>query len=191
MFMLSMLTDIIQFLQAHPKPFLTLHILGVIVGMGGATIADILFFNFLKDFRISKKEAEVMQLLSHIITAALLLMYLSGTALYLSDMPRFNASAPFVSKLLIIIVVTINGILMHKYISPHMVHLSFLQRTFHPDHMIHRLRSMAFAMGAVSFVSWYSIFFIAMLKSYIPKQTSSIQIMGSYALILFAAIVVS
>lgn len=182
---------LIQFFADHKQVVLTLHIFSVVLGMGGATITDILFFNFLRDFTISKKEAEVMRILSNIIMGALALLYLSGFGLFLSDVSRFSTSAPFISKCIIVLVITINGILMHKFIAPHMVHLSFLRHPIKTHHAMHTLRKISFGMGAVSFTSWYSVFFIAMLKSYIPPEARISHIIGVYLFVVFSALTVS
>jgi hypothetical protein len=47
-----------------------MHLLGVVLGLGGATIADLLFFKFLREFEISKKDAEILRLLSRVIVIA-------------------------------------------------------------------------------------------------------------------------
>lgn len=125
--------------------------MGVAVGMGGATITDFLFFNFLRDFRISRKEAEVMRILSNLIMAALAILYVSGAALFLSDPETFGNSPAFLSKASIVVILSINGILMHKFIAPHMVEFSFLRHPIHALKEMHTMRAFAFAMGAVSF----------------------------------------
>lgn len=181
----------LEFFATHTKAFLSLHLLGLALGLGGATITDLLFFNFLRDFIISKKEAEVMGILSNVIMGAILLLYISGAALYLSDMPRFNASPAFLSKVIIVVVLSINGILMHKHVAPHMVYLSFLLHPIRSQHELQRLRKFAFAMGAISFTSWYSVFFIATLKSYFPDWVTHIHILSTYAAIVLVAVGVS
>lgn len=183
--------SIIEFFSVHKRIFLTLHLIGVALGMGGATIADMLFFNFLRDFKISKKEAEVMHMLSNAIMTALFILYASGIALFASDPPVFSHSPAFLAKACILVVLTINGILMHKFIAPRMIKFSFLSHPVRTHHAIHKMRAIAFCMGAISFTSWYSIFFIAMLKSYLPTSTSTIQIVSGYAVIVFTAIAVS
>ena len=183
--------SLIEFFAIHKRIFLTFHLIGVAVGMGGATITDLLFFNFLRDFKISHKEAEVMRILSNVIMAALALLYLSGAALFLSDPSKFMQSSAFLAKASIVVVLTINGIIMHKFIAPHMVRFSFLRHPIHGHQKIHQMRSVAFAMGAISFASWYSVFFIAMLKSYLPSDTPLLQILGGYLFIVLSAILVS
>lgn len=180
-----------EFLVGHKRIFLTFHILGVILGMGGATITDILFFNFLRDYTISKKEAEVMRIISNLIMIALGILIMTGIALFLSDVARYSASAPFLAKTLIVGIISVNGIIMHKFIAPHMVKLSFIRHPFSAQHSIHKLRKISFGMGAISFVSWYSVFFIAMLKSYIPATASLAEILMVYGAILFPAVLVS
>jgi hypothetical protein len=180
---------LVEFFSAHKRIFLTLHLAGVAVGMGGATITDILFFNFLRDLKISRKEADVMRVLSNVIVAALAVLYISGIALFFSDAATYGNSAPFLAKAAILVILTVNGVLMHKFIAPHMVKFSFL-RGKKPVTMF-RLRALSFAMGAVSFVSWYSVFLIAMLKSYLPEGIRTWQILVIYGLILLCAVLSS
>lgn len=181
----------VEFFAAHKRVFLSLHIMGVAVGMGGATITDLLFFNFLRDFTISKKESEVMNMLSNVIMVALGILWVSGVALFFSDPAAFGASPAFLVKMTILAVLTVNGILMHKFIAPHMVDFSFLRHPIHARHVMHTMRALAFAMGAVSFTSWYSVFFIAMLKSYVPAGTSYVHLLLAYAFIASFAVLSS
>jgi len=180
-----------EFFQEHTRLFLTAHILSVVLGLGGATVADILFFNFLKDLRISKKEADVLQTVSLLIVIALPLLLLSGVGLFLSDIERFSASAPFKVKLIMVLVITLNGVLMHSYVSPRLIQLSFLKKSNATDQYAHRLRHAAFAMGAVSVVSWYATFFLSMLKSYTPSFVSFSMLVGIYGAMLLMAVSVS
>lgn len=166
--------------------WLTAHILGVCIGLGGATIADILFFRFLRDFRISKKEADVMRTLSHVILGALIIILLSGAALYFSDTATYNASPAFLAKMTIVIVLTVNGFFLHEYISPKLVRLSFAEH-HRSTPELRLLRHVAFALGAVSASSWYFTFFLAMLKSLLIDITM-FQIVSAYLFIVVCAV---
>lgn len=181
----------LDFFAEHQRIFLTFHLLSVIIGMGGATVADLLFFNFLKDFKISKKETEVMGILSNAIMAAMLLLYVTGICLFLSDIPAYSMSQAFFSKTVIVAVLTINGVLMHAYVAPRMIHISFLKKEFGAKHVIHRLRGVAFAMGAFSFSSWYFVFFLSMLKRMLPAWVGYQHILGVYAAIIIMAVATS
>ncbi len=181
----------LDFFAEYQRLFLTFHILSVVIGMGGATITDILFFSFLKDFKISKKEADVVSILSNVITAAMLLLYVTGICIYLSDIPKYSVSPAFFSKTVIVAALTVNGILLHAYVAPRMIHISFLKKEFGAKHVIHRLRGVAFAMGAVSFSSWYFVFFLSMLKRMLPAWVSYAHILGAYAAVVLLAVLVS
>ncbi len=181
------MADIIEGLLLHPRIWLTLHVLGVCVGLGGATITDVLFFKFLKDFRISNKEADVMRTLSHVIVGALFLILISGVALYLPAMAKYNASPAFIAKMTIVVVLTINGLFLHEYVSPKLVRLSFTAH-HQPTPRLRRLRHLAFALGAVSATSWYFTFFLAMLKSLLPDGLAAHQIITMYAVLVFCAV---
>lgn len=185
------MNEIISFAQAHVQVATTFHILGVCLGLGGATLADTFFFRFLKDFRISTKEAEVMQWISKVILFALVIIYVSGALLYLSDMERYLHSPPFLFKSFCVFMLTVNGIALHEFISPRLVHISFLALHPHVSATIHRLRKIAFAMGAVSVTSWYCTFFTAMLKSILPPDLTFVQMLLGYIVLLSVAVTVS
>lgn len=177
-----------EFFAAYGQLFLTLHLLGVILGLGGATIADTLFFRFLKDLRISSREAAVLDWISKVVTAALLLIFISGFALYLAEPERFQQSASFTFKMLVVVVLTINGLLLHHFVSPRLVKITFLPSTHGAREQIQYLRKAAFAMGSVSAVSWYSTFFIAMLKSLLPPTVTLNILLGIYTAVLAIAV---
>lgn len=181
-----------DFLLNYREVWLAFHFLGIALGMGGATVTDILFFNFLRDFKISKKEADVMRVLSYVIVGGLVLLFLSGAALYIPETDRLNASPAFLSKMMVIMVITFNGILMHHYVAPDMVHLAF-SRAGHPGtkEALRKKRKLAFALGAISFTSWYYVFFLAMLKRMLPPGTDTHDLLGLYLLCLVAAVTTS
>lgn len=183
------MSEFSTFLLEHRQLLLSGHFLGLALGLGGATVTDILFFNFLKDFSISKKEADVMRVLSNIIVVGLVLLFLSGIFLFLSDIPKYRASDAFTAKMLIVMVITFNGILMHKYIAPHMVHLSFKNRT-KALQLLHHRRRIAFGMGAVSFTSWYFVFLLSMLKRMLPTTVSLSDILSVYIGLTLIAVVI-
>jgi hypothetical protein len=140
---------------------LTLHIFAMAIGLGGATVSDILFFKFLNDYKISKKEVEVLHVLKDVIMGAMLIITLSGLGLYLPNMAAYNTSAGFMLKATITGVVLINGIALHMVIAPHMLKLNLHQKSkLHIEY-----RKLAFALGAISVTSWYSAFLLAMLKN--------------------------
>lgn len=177
------MSSFIAFLEPGFQYFLTLHILGTVFGLGGATIADILFFKFLADYEISKKEEEVLNTIKKVILGALIIIILSGLGMYLPNMAKYNASGPFLVKVLIVGVITINGMLLHEYVAPHLIHLNM------KDHktMSRSWHRFAFALGGVSVCSWYGVFFIAMLKSVLPQSFPFL--LGCYTTLLLFTVI--
>lgn len=173
---------VIDVLAQYKLKFLTLHILGTALGLGGATISDILFFKFLKDFRISKKEQEVLHVLKSVVLGALLLIILSGIALYLPSAETLNTSGPFLVKTIGVCVLTMNGLALHWYIAPHLLHLNLQKKNI----MGRTWHKIAFALGGISIVSWYSVFCIAMLKSLMTWSFA--ELLGLYVLLLILGI---
>ena len=186
-----MLDTLIPILKNLRTEILTLHLLGVSLGLGGTTIADLLFFRFLKDFRISAKEEEVLRFLSHVILLALDLLIISGLGLYLPDMAKFNASPTFLVKMVAVAVLTVNGMALHVFIIPHLIRLSLGpgQGSIGRKTMSPAWHRLAFALGAISITSWYTAFFIAMLKSLITF--SFFTLLGLYLIVLMLAIIIS
>lgn len=145
--------------------FLALHLLAMAVGIGGATVSDILFFKFLKDFRISKKEEEVLHVLKDVILFAMLCIAVTGIFLFIGK-PELRHSGPFLVKVIASSILLLNGIALHKFIAPHLMYLN-LKNSKKMSRKWHRL---AFALGAISVCSWYSVFLIASLKSVLPQS---------------------
>ncbi len=175
-----MYDSILQFFGTHQAKILTLHILGTALGLGGATISDILFIKFLKDHRISEKEHEVLNILKTIVLGALFIIILSGLALYLPNTAIYNQSAPFLAKASAVLVVTINGIALHLFVAPHLIHLNLK----HHQKMGRAWHRLAFSLGGISFVSWYTVFLIAMLKTLINWSFLSLIILYLILLIV-------
>lgn len=172
------------------QPFvLTLHVLAMALGLGGATIADIFFFRFLRDFRITASEAAILRVISMVILAAIGVAILTGAVLVAGDPAKYLNSAPFVAKTIIVTVLTLNGVGLHIFVSPALVQLSFIDAAKHQQRRHLGLRRLAFGMGAVSCVSWYATFFLAMLKQQLPADTSLSQIVWIYLIMVSLAVV--
>jgi len=155
---------LIPLLARYHELVLIGHFLGVALGFGAATIADIFFFKFLKDFRISEREAEVIHTLSQVIWFALALLVLTGLGLYLSEAEELNQSAKFLVKMVVVAVIIANGAFLNLLVAPNLVKISFREERRHEAGGLHHIRKIAFALGAISIVSWYSAFILGILR---------------------------
>lgn len=140
---------------------LTFHLLGMIFGLGGTFILDILIFHFLRNFKINTQEAVIMHLISQLIVIGLFLLIVTGAAIYLTDVENYSNSSRFLMKMTAVFVLTINGLFLNFYMMPKIKKLSMVKEDIEHDQ---NLKRIAFAVGAVSIVSWFSAYLFAMVK---------------------------
>lgn len=178
---------LIPFFVEYKSIIVIIHLLSAAVGVGGATVTDLLFFKFLKDFKITKSEADIMNSISTLIWIALFMLIISGIALYLPENVRLNDSAKFLTKIIAIAVLFINGIILNVFIAPKLPLISFKENT-QRENKYNMLRSFAFAFGAISISSWYFIFILGSLRKFTLNFNQFILI---YLGILFVAILSS
>jgi len=153
------------FLELMRPGIMVVHVLAMALGLGSATVTDIFFFNFLKDFRISQKENEVLQKLSQVIWLALGIAFLSGLGLFLPQAELYLGSAKFLLKMIVFMVIVINGAVLNLFIAPLLTKISFGgAHKHHPGELIFGTK-VAFALGAISFVSWYTAFVLGSVRS--------------------------
>ncbi len=168
-------------LSAQKTWWVIAHNIGFILGVGAATITDILFFRFLKDGSISLEEKETMDTLSTVIWGALALLVVSGVALFIPEHARLATSPKFLLKIVVVGVIIVNGLLLNMFVAPFMRRLSFEGST--PARAFRRL---AFALGGISFSSWYIAFFLGSMRK-IPLVFS--HALGAYAVFLLVVVV--
>ncbi len=134
------------------------HIIGVAVGVGGATVSDVLFFRALSDRRISKDELSLLHTLGMVVWAGLIILIASGVGFLLSQYivsgsVTYLQMSWFQAKLTIIAILSTNALVMHWYIFPFMA--GHLGRKLDFKTMRPKLALFA-TTGVVSIVSWYS-----------------------------------
>lgn len=163
---------------------LVAHLFGFAIGVGGATVTDIFFFKFLRDYRISKSEADFMRTLSRIMWGGVILLALSGIGLFLLDPTRLLASAKFISKMTVVAVLVANGTFLHFFISPKLRRIAYMPADHPKRNEFRNFRQRAFVSGGISIVSWYYAFLLAVSRfSDVPVSGY----LGLYAILLVAA----
>lgn len=162
--------------------FLIGHVIGVALGVGGATVSDALFLTSIFDNKIDKSELKLMKMASFIVIAGLLLLMVTGTGFFLVG---GLTSARFYAKMTIVFIATLNGVIMHYVAFPIFERcvkerLSLLSAEFT------RHAPLLVTAGAVSAVSWYTALILGMWRT---LETSYSGIMAVYLSILLFAIV--
>lgn len=150
-------------LKRYRELIVIIHFFGVALGLGAATVADVLFFKFLKDLRISEWEADVLRAISQIVWFALAVIVVAGLELYLPEAVGLNQSPKFLVKMIAFIVLVLNGALLNLLIAPRLVRITFGKRHEHWPGELSYLRRWAFVLGGVSMASWYSVFVLGLL----------------------------
>ncbi len=170
------------------KSYVTLlHLVGFALGVGGATISDVLFMRFLKDFKITLEEKEILQIMSQIIWFGLLLIVISGVGLFLPEMERLLDSSKFLIKMIVVGVIILNGLILNFIISPKMMTISWKPEAMNVKKAV-TLSHFAFATGAISFISWYTALFLGFTES-LPYTLE--QLLLFYVSILIVGIIAS
>lgn len=136
-----------------------LHNIGFILGVGSATVTDVLFFRSIKDGSVSVEEKGTMDILTNIIWVGLAILVVSGLALFIPEQTRLATSSKFLLKVVVVSVIIVNGLLLNMFVAPYMRRLSFEGTV-----PARKFRRLAFALGGISFTSWYLAFFLGSLR---------------------------
>lgn len=173
-------------LAEYKSVIIIFHAFSAAIGVGAATITDIFFFKYLKDYKISESEHKTMETLSSVIWVALGVLIITGLGLFIPQSEKLLESSKFITKSVAVLVLVLNGIMLNLSISPRMMEITFGDDFSHQKGELHFMRKLSFALGAISITSWYTIFVLGSLKS-IPV---SIGVgVSLYVLLLFVAII--
>jgi len=136
-----------------------LHVVGAAIGVGGATMSDLLFFRAMKNRLISTDQFHLLQVAATVVLGGLALVVLSGVLL-LFQSPELLEQPRVQAKLTAVLVVLLNGFVLHSGL------LEFLKGKLDsplPEQGL-RARRWTFALsGSASIVSWYAAFVLATL----------------------------
>lgn len=177
-----------SFLKAQKEFIAVFHVLGMAVGIGGATFTDILFFRFLRDFTISDWESDVLKVFSQVIWFALAIVILTGLGLFFGSAEEYLHSSKFLAKMVVLVVLVINGAALNLYITPRFLAMFSKNKELFESKSAVWLRRYAFALGSISLVSWYSAFILGSMRSF---PIGALPLLSLYMLFLFGAVAVS
>lgn len=157
--------NVVELLAQYKGLIVLIHAVGAAIGVGAVTITDVFFMRFLKDYRINHDEAATLHVLSNVIWVALGILIVSGIGLFVVNSAVLMITPKFLVKVLIVGVLVVNGVFLNLIIHPRLVDISFGERTVKAPGELHYLRKLAFAFGAVSIVSWYTVFILGSLRT--------------------------
>jgi hypothetical protein len=173
----------VAFIAEYKFLFVIVHVLFVVLGMGSALVTDILCLRFGFNKKLSRFEVSTIRFLSNVVTLSLVGILLSGATVFLSDPERYLNSVKFLTKMTIVLVLCINGWLLHRYVFTHIGDKNILT-----DPRVRALRKIGFALGAVSLVSWVSALSLGVLLHISVSYDIAILV---YLLTLLLAVILS
>ena len=183
---LTMGTSLYTFLLEYKIVIVIMHALSAALGVGTVLVTDVFFMKFLKDYKISESESEILDTLSQVVWFALGLLILTGLALFLPTSWEYLAKTKFIAKVVVVGVIVINGSLLNLFIAPKLIKISFTNDSIDHHNETHHLRKFAFAFGAVSIVSWISTFILGSVRS---LPLSVLGILGIYTILIIIAVI--
>lgn len=144
--------EIITFFASIKVPSTITHVLSVVVGMGAALVSDVLFTFYAKDKKLNKTEQKSLEILSTVVWWSLLVIGISGVALFMSNPSTYMVSSKFMAKITILAVLIANGVMLNFFVWRHLSRPNFFTSKKELP-----TRKIAFTGGAISVISWLSV----------------------------------
>jgi len=139
------------------------HLFGVAIGAGGAYLSDFMFMQSIRDRKISATEFKFMSLGSKFVWVGLGLLFVSGLGLFSTDPQTYLTSSKFQTKMAIVAILTINGLI---FLLVHMPRIKRHQGSHYPSSDEFRRKAPWLLLsGVISVTSWTSAIILGGLRS--------------------------
>jgi hypothetical protein len=160
---------------------LIVHLIGLVFGLGGATVTDLIFVKGVRQRHVGHTLLMVMEAASKVVLAGYAMLVVSGVALITTGThttPRFWA------KMVVVAIIGLNGIAAHRITFPR---LSATMQTRRADITIGFLHQLS-VTAAISATSWYAALVMGAWKS---ASLSFTVWMICYVVLLLGAVLMS
>lgn len=167
------------------------HLIGFALGVGGATISDLMFLKALKQKKLSIEHYNFLKLLSKVIWIGLGLLIVSGLVIFYliyseqGSLPMLG-SPRWQMKLSLVVVILINGLVFKNKVFPFLNQLIGNQLSM--DNMGRKVWALAIS-GTISILSWYSILVISLLPRTVRPHL--LIFIGIYLILLVLGIIIA
>jgi uncharacterized membrane protein len=139
------------------------HILGAVIGAGGAYLSDAIFLSSTQDKTINKTEFRFMKLGSIFVWSGLVLLILSGALLFSTNPEGYLASSKFLLKMFIVLIIFINGIFFHIFHFPKIYR--HVNHHYPSSDEFMRNKKFLIISGVISITSWTFALVLGVLRS--------------------------
>ena len=130
------------------------HLVGLAFGVGGALTLDIIAFRYFYLDRVTPEKLIIFHFIARLVTFGLIILWVTGIAflwLYWQHQPELLGNQKVWAKLVIVVVLTVNGYFLHHRVFP------ILDRNLGRQ-MFHRVTvdetAMMFCLSSISIISW-------------------------------------
>ncbi|SHF57075.1 hypothetical protein SAMN05444339_10855 [Loktanella atrilutea] len=186
-------TDVLsQFLSDPKTGYRTglrfFHFIGLAMGLGGATLLDLMLLRFFVRGRITEDTYGVFAFASRIVDIGLRLLWITGLGflfLYALTQPELLTNPKVHAKLAIVAILTVNGFFIHQIILPSVRRQ--IGRTLFNGVGATR-RAIFVTSGAISVVSWYMPVALGAFPQLNFHVSSTTLLTGYFALIVVVAL---
>lgn len=174
-------------LKSSSYIFFVLNALALIVGFSSTATADLFFFHYLHEKKISMNEGAILNMLSKMIWISLSVLILTFWALCIPR-PLMTSDAFFFMKITNMIVISAGVIGLYLLIYPRLLSFSYEQMQIDHSDEIQRYRKWSLVLSSSTMMSWCMLFattFVFSEKSHVPL------LFKLYFLLVFSSILIS
>jgi hypothetical protein len=129
------------------------HIVGAAIGVGGAMATDSVFLRSIRNRHVSSEQFLLIRSVSDVVILGLGLVALTGVSLLLLD-PQLIHSAKFQAKMVVVVVLLLNGLVFHALVLPFMA--KHRDQWLDAEFLSLPRRWIFAGSGALSGVSWFA-----------------------------------
>lgn len=180
-----------SFLIANLKPLIIfVHLSGLAFGVGGAWILDLYILRKMYKSPVTKENIQIIDFVSKVIVVGLAMLWVSGLsfiAYYYLMQPESLSNHKIWAKLLMVVMLTINGYYLHQLVLP--IISRNLGKVLIKTISLKEV-NLFMLTGCISFITWPLAMILGTFKS-INFAFSFFELITCYLVILISALVVS
>lgn len=166
------------------------HLSGLAFGVGGAWMLDLYILRKMYKSPVTQENIQIISFVSKIVLIGLVMLWFSGLlfiVFYYFVQPESLLNHKIWAKLAIVIVLTLNGYCLHKFVLPIVVKNK--NKIIINAASLKQINLLTL-IGCISFITWPLVMLLGTFKS-INFVFSFSEILTGYALILLVAITVA
>jgi hypothetical protein len=172
-----------EVVMSSNTPLLILHLLGFAFGVGASTVLDIRMLRLLCGRPVNEQDLAFASVLSAFVRTGLLALWVSGLGFLLRAWyvaPELLANPKLHAKIVIVLVLTLNGILIE------MLALRLLSRQSGRclfDGVSAARQALVLSLGVVSATSWYAAGLLGIVRELNFGPSAAVILLGYGALL--------